>query len=310
MLTRSLGVAALAAVLSLVAMSAAAHAQDAPFKWNNELPPDKTPLLRHGLFASNSNKAAIGYYIYLPPGYDAAENADKRYPVIYYLHGGRPGNESRSVAMADIFDEAIRAGRVPPMIYVFVNGGAMSHYDYPPLNSHGETAFVKELIPHIDAAYRTIASRAGRGIEGFSQGGRGTARIMFLYPELFCSAAPMGGGQQYEKHIAEHDGVESEGIRFEPGNNTYDLARRYATRQAEYPLAILVAVGKQDPNYEPNLDWMRHLESLGIPFISHIAENAPHNPRLVYESLGDQAMLFHAKNFHLVPPAPAGGQPQ
>ena len=40
--------------------------------------------------------------------------------------------------------------------------------------------------------YRTIAERSGRGIEGFSQGGRGTVRYMFNHPELFCSAAPGG----------------------------------------------------------------------------------------------------------------------
>ena len=66
-------------------------------------------------------------------------------------------------------------------------------------------AFIKELIPHIDKTYRTIASRKGRAIEGFSQGGRGTARHMFKYPELFCSVAPMGGGHQHEKRISENN---------------------------------------------------------------------------------------------------------
>ncbi len=53
---------------------------------------------------------------------------------------------------------------------------------------------MKEVIPHIDKTYRTIGKREGRAIEGFSQGGRGTTRIMFKYPELFCSAAPGGQG--------------------------------------------------------------------------------------------------------------------
>jgi len=50
-----------------------------------------------------------------------------------------------------------------------------------------ETIFIKELIPHIDATYRTIAARHGRCIEGFSMGGRGATRLAMKYPELFCS---------------------------------------------------------------------------------------------------------------------------
>ena len=93
----------------------------------------------------------------------------------------------------------------------------MSHYDYK--KWLGETAFVKELIPHIDQTYRTIADRSGRGLEGFSQGGRGTARIMFRYPELFDSAAPMGGGHQHEKRISENNGRESKNLVFDPPDN-------------------------------------------------------------------------------------------
>ena len=41
----------------------------------------------------------------------------------------------------------------------------------------GCDVFIDELIPHIDATYRTVAERGGRGLEGFSQGGRGTVRL-------------------------------------------------------------------------------------------------------------------------------------
>lgn len=284
-------------VACLAASASPAAAQDAPFRWINRLPAEQTPLLKHGTFPSAKNDAEVGYYVYLPPGYDDGANAERRYPVVYYLHGGRPGGEQKSVRMAPLFDEAIRARRVPPMIYVFVNGGAMSHYDFPALKSYGETAFVRELIPHIDATYRTIASRDGRGLEGFSQGGRGTGRIMFKYPELFSSCAPMGGGHQHEKHAAENDGRETSGVQFEPGHNTYDLARQYAERQDAPPLKIFVAFGKRDFNYEANLDWMEHLKKLGIPFEHAVAGDAPHSAAECYKNLGDRVMLFHAANF-------------
>jgi len=291
-------------VTVFLAMSAVAQDQkkEAPFRWINKLPAERTPLLQHGTFRSESNQAEVGYYIYLPPGYEASsknENASQRFPVVYYLHGGRPGGEHKSIAMASFFDAAMKAGRVPPMIYVFVNGGEMSHYDFPSKKSYGETAFVKELIPHIDGKYRTIAKREGRGLEGFSQGGRGTARIMFKFPELFCSAAPMGGGHQHEKHASENEGRETGGTQFEPGNNSYDLARSYAKRRQDAPLKILIGFGKKDFNYEANLDWAKHLESLGIPCETAIAGDAPHSAAECYRNLGDRVMLFHASNFNL-----------
>jgi enterochelin esterase-like enzyme len=146
MIAMLLGILSLAASSRFVLPEARSQAVDAKstnlakFSWVNRLPESKTPLLRHGTFFSPSNGAEVGYYIYLPPGYESAELAARRYPVVYYLHGGRPGGEQLSINMVDRFHEAISSGRVPPMIYVFVNGGLVSHYDYPAKKSFGEAA--------------------------------------------------------------------------------------------------------------------------------------------------------------------------
>ncbi len=269
--------------------------KEASFKWVNPFPKGKYPGLSHGTFHSNANKADVGYCIYLPPGYGNASNKERRYPVVYWLHGGRPGGETKVISLTPYFDDAMKKGTVPPMIYVFPNGGAVSHYDYPKLKSLGETAFIKELIPHIDKTYRTIASREGRALEGFSQGGRGTARYMFKYPEMFCSAAPMGGGHQHEKRISENNGDEGM-YQFEPKNNTYDLAKKYAA-EAKSPLRIFVVVGDKDMNYQANLDWMAHLTSLKIPFEQRVISGVPHSTKLVYDKAGLDVMKFHAESF-------------
>jgi endo-1,4-beta-xylanase len=269
--------------------------KEVPFKWVNSFPKGKYPGLRHGTFHSPSNDVEIGYCIYLPPGYDAPENKDRRYSVVYWLHGGRPGGETKVISLTPYFDQAMKKGQVPPMIYVFPNGGIVSHYDYPKLKSLGETAFIKELIPHIDKTYRTIASREGRAVEGFSQGGRGTARYMFKYPELFCSAAPMGGGHQHERRISENNGDEGQ-YQFEPKNNTYDLPKKFAA-ESKLPLRILVVVGDKDMNYQANLDWMEHLRSLKIPFEHRVIQGVPHSTQLVYEKAGLEIMKFHVESF-------------
>ncbi|MEZ5393187.1 MAG: alpha/beta hydrolase-fold protein [Bryobacterales bacterium] len=283
-------------ILAVATLFAAALAAQTEFQWNNPLPANAPEGVEHATFYSKANKTTVGYNILLPPGYNAPENAQRRYPVIYYLHGGRPGGEQKSVGLAQVMGDAMRAGDVPPMIYVFVNGGKLSHYDHE--GSLGETAFVQELIPHVDKTYRTIAERNGRGVEGFSQGGRGTARYLFKHRDLFVSAAPMGGGHQYERLIDQNDGAESDSLRISPPwNNTWELARRYAADRDGLPVNILVVVGTKDQNYQPNLDWMAHLTDLGIPFERIIVPDTPHSAKEVYAKRGLDCMRFHAANF-------------
>ncbi|MCA8987995.1 MAG: 1,4-beta-xylanase [Planctomycetaceae bacterium] len=268
------------------------------FQWVNPIPAGQQhPRLKHATFRSPSLGTDVGYCIYLPAQYNEKKSAEKRFPVVYYLHGGRPGSETKSIGLVKLIDEHISSGEVEPMIYVFVNGGPVSHYNMPDRpDAQGEDVFVKELIPHIDATYRTIARREGRGIEGFSQGGRGTTRIMFKHPELFVSASPGGGGYATEKKISENDGYESENLRFAPGDNVWDLSRKYAKNQKP-PLNILVHVGTKCFNYENNLEFMASLEELKIPFERLIVADAPHSAKIIYEKQGLEIMTFHARNF-------------
>jgi len=143
----------------------------------------------------------VGYCIYLPPGYDT--NRSARYPVIYNLHGAG-GDETRGLLAAEVLDEGIRSQRWPEMILVFPNGGKTTLYkDSYDGKSLPETAFIKELIPHIDSSYRTIAARHGRCIEGFSMGGRGSTRLALKYPELFCSLFNQAGNVYHVSELFE-----------------------------------------------------------------------------------------------------------
>lgn len=268
-----------------------------PFRWVNPLnaKQKQLPGLRHATFTSPSMMIDVGYCIYLPSGYQ--KNPMQRYPVVYYLHGGRPGSETKSVALVPYIDRMIKAGKVPPMIYVFVNGGPVSHYNYPEKKqAMGEDVFIKELIPHIDRTYRTIADQSGRGLEGFSQGGRGTARILFKYPHLFCSAAAGGGGYATEKRISENNGEESKSLKFAPGYNTWDHARRYA-KKIDPKLNIMIFVGTKGFNYQNNLEYMAFLKELKIPFRQLIVADAPHSAKIIYDSKAEEITRFHADNF-------------
>ncbi len=266
------------------------------FHWVNELKL-KSPGVKHATFRSASMNLDVGYCIYLPPQYSVVKNVKKRFPVVYYLHGGRPGSETKSVRLAKSIHKQISSGDVLPMIYIFVNGGPVSHYNMPDReNAMGEDVFIKELIPHIDKTYRTIANRNGRAIEGFSQGGRGTTRIMFKHPGLFCSASPGGAGYATEKRISEDNGRENKNLIFTPGYNTWDLARKYA-KHPKPKLRILIHVGTKGFNYENNLEYMTFLESLKIPFQRLIVPDVPHSAARIYEKSGLTIMKFHEESF-------------
>lgn len=267
-----------------------------PFKWVNPIKGKAQKGIAHRVFKSPSMGIDVGYCLFLPPGYDSRVNAKSRYPVVYYLHGGRPGNETKSIKLANTIYEAMEKGQVGPAIYVFVNGGAVSHYNYPEKNSMGEDVFIYELIPHVDESYRTISERSGRGLEGFSQGGRGTTRIMFRHPELFISCAPGGAGHETEKRISEEGGRESATLVFAEGYNTYDTARVYA-KTRKPPLNILIFGGDEGFNYQNNLDYMGFLRELDIPYEHIVVPGVGHSATGIYEKKGLEIMRFHERNF-------------
>ncbi len=269
----------------------------APFAWVNPIPPkQQLPSLKHGTFTSPSLDVEVGYAILLPPSYSDSDSA-QRFPVVYYLHGGRPGSETKSIGLASKIVAAMKSKQVREMVYVFVNGGPVSHYNMPNEPAkQGADVFIKELIPHIDSTYRTIADRNHRGIEGFSQGGRGTMRLSLRYPELFCSAAAGGGGYETERIISESDGRESDSLVFAKGDNTWDLARQYA-KHGTPQVNWLIYVGTKCFNYENNLAYMKFLESLEIPHSKIIVPDATHSASEIYEAKCIEIMQFHANNF-------------
>jgi endo-1,4-beta-xylanase len=289
---------ALFCLLPLLAQ--AQKAKEAPFAWVSPLPAAATKklpaTLQHATFKSPSMGIDVGYYLYLPPGYETSE---EKYPVVYHLHGGRPGGEGKSVALANYIDAAIQKGTIKPTIYVFPNGGPISWYDMPEMkNALGESVFVNEVVPHIDATYRTWATREGRALEGYSQGGRGTTRIMFKHPHLFLSVAPGGSGYGNEKRVQENDGWESESLRFLPvGYNTWDLAKQYASLPEKPSLNILLWDGTECFNYESNLACSAHLKVLGIAHEFLAIPGVTHTATGSYEVSGDAIMRHHQKTF-------------
>jgi enterochelin esterase-like enzyme len=144
-------------------------------------------------------------FLYTPPDYDT--NPKGRYPVLYLQHGS--GEDETGWIFQGranfILDNLIAAGKAKPMIIVMDNGYASkagasrlptSAADldrpaprvggYPADTSGFEDVMVHDVIPMIDATYRTVADREHRAMAGLSMGGNQTCQLTLRHLDKFA----------------------------------------------------------------------------------------------------------------------------
>jgi endo-1,4-beta-xylanase len=243
----------------------------------------------------------VSYLIYLPPGYD--EQTD-RYPVIYWLHGMGGNQAGGAMMFVPQFEAAVREGASPPAIVVLVNGMVKSFYcDSSDGQRPVESVIVKDLIPHVDATYRTIANREGRLIEGYSMGGYGAAHLGFKYPELFGTVV-VDAGALLDPSLSN---IPKDGPMF--GVFGADNARRMAEHPRELARAnadklrgrtrIRIGCGSLDNLLPRNQDLHDVLDQLKIEHEYEVVPDVAHDSARYYRTLGTKAFGFHRKAFEL-----------
>ncbi|MDR0692075.1 MAG: esterase [Prevotellaceae bacterium] len=194
------------------------------------LPYDKTQNVPHGdirmkKYWSEMTQAWRMCYVYTPPGYD--KNTNQSYPVLYLQHGG--GEDETGWVfqgrMGDIIDNLIAGEKAVPMIVVMDRGYAVApgtapvRFDNPQVNAFlaGATALspaqtpppvmnmqrmfgmfpellVKEIVPMIDASFRTKPTRENRAMAGLSMGGMHTYQVVMNNQDKFASLGAFSGG--------------------------------------------------------------------------------------------------------------------
>ncbi|HNM25267.1 MAG TPA: alpha/beta hydrolase-fold protein [Saprospiraceae bacterium] len=148
--------------------------------------------------------------VYTPPGYDP--NGEKRYPVVYLLHG-LPLSDSTFISpeawagmneVADFrpegftawIDTLIAQQAIAPMILVMPETKTLygfCFYTNSVLQGNYEDYITQDLVGYIDANFKTISTRDGRAVIGHSQGGYGAMRMGLLHADVFSVVASHSG---------------------------------------------------------------------------------------------------------------------
>jgi enterochelin esterase-like enzyme len=268
------------------------------------LDPDKSePAGTHyHTFQSKLAGGQVSYLVYLPSTYES--EPAQRYASVYWLHGLN-GDQRAGVAFVEQLAAATRAGKAPAMIVVLVNGMRDSFYcDSKDGKWPIESVIVKELIPHIDQTYRTIARREMRAVEGYSMGGYGAAHLGFKYPELFGVVGIMAGALVTPSDtvvpavFAKMFGSDPAYVQ---ANNPFELVRKNA-EAIRGRTTVRVAVGDQDNLQVRDRAFHDLLGELKIEHEFEMVPGVAHNGALFYKTLGAGALAYYQKAIGARPP--------
>jgi enterochelin esterase family protein len=174
--------------------------------------PVETPIIRSAVLRGNplGDPAERRLAVYLPPGY---AHGRERYAVVYLLSGFAARgtmflNESAwDETIAERLDRLITSGAVQPLIVAMPDamtrlGG--SQYLNSSATGRYEDHVVEEVVPFVDATYRTHATRERRALVGKSSGGYGATVLAMRHPDVFGCAADHAGDKYFE-YCYKHD---------------------------------------------------------------------------------------------------------
>jgi enterochelin esterase family protein len=220
--------------------------------------------LRSKRYFSDVTKTWRRLFVYAPPGYDT--DTDERYPVLYLQHGG--GEDETGWADQGrtdvILDNLVAAGRARPMLVVIANGNLPREPGVTGIYSRaGMTGFTRELleniVPYIDANFRTHADAKHRALAGLSMGGGQSFFVGLANTDVFSAVGafstglfggirPPGGGEStpFDAEAAVP------GLLTEPGrfNDALDL--------------FYLSVGEQDPRLEATRNVVADFRARGL----------------------------------------------
>ncbi|MEO6719671.1 MAG: alpha/beta hydrolase-fold protein [Ferruginibacter sp.] len=162
------------------------------------------------LFNSASTSTSRRAFVYTPPGYN--KDTKTKYPVLYLQHGwGEDETAWSNQGHANlIMDNMIAEGKTKPFIIVMTYGmtndvkpGGMRNFKIDAF----QTVMVDELIPYVDANFRTMSDPSHRAMAGLSMGGMETKTITLNKPDVFAYYGLLSGGTYAPADITDKSKV-------------------------------------------------------------------------------------------------------
>jgi S-formylglutathione hydrolase FrmB len=224
--------------------------------------------IRHFSAALGVEKA---FNIYVPP---EASDPGRRFPALYLFRGHEDEwiNKNQDATrggtnVVDVYLDLRSQGLVEPMILVFpglTNATGAIHSAGINMRASGNVAslgtgrfedyLVEDLIPYVDANFPTIASKAGRGLDGFSLGGFVSMNLALRHPDLFATAGAFDG-----LYLLAKNGKPAKVAKTDPFYNhaifdaAFGLPRDVAFVSANNPLTAIADVA---PEAVQSIRWL------------------------------------------------------
>jgi len=224
-------------------------------------PAHASGIVERGLTApSRALGHPIHYNLYLPA---KSPPPGVRWPVLYLLHGGGPGEADWLDAggLAFTMDKAVASGALPPTVVVMPFAGDSWYVNNRDPGGAGamETALTRDLVDAIDAKLPTADCRQGRAVAGLSTGGYGALLFAFDHPSLYGAAISLSGsisppiGPQMKARLRRaerlYDGAFGRPFRFARFNamNLFPRVPLLGVGLKPKP-AVYLDAGDQDPS--------------------------------------------------------------
>jgi enterochelin esterase-like enzyme len=241
--------------------------------------------VRERWYFSRTTQAWRRIFVYTPPGYDTDREA--RYPVLYLQHGG--GEDERGWPnqgrVGFILDNLLAERKARPMLVVMEQGYARRPGEAPPaplrpaapgqnaprpdfsrMFGAFEEVMVKDLIPMIDATYRTIPDRDHRAMAGLSMGGMQSFQITLKHLDLFSHIGGFSGG-----------GGGFGGVPFDP-KTAHNGVMADADEFNKKVHLLWLGIGTAEPQrmYEGVKNYHQALEKAGIKHVYYESPGTSH----------------------------------
>lgn len=254
--------------------------------------------IKHEFYDIKKSKNFVkgSYLVYLPPSYDT--EPQKKFPVIYFLHGGG-GNIEDPIWAINNYDSAIKEEKLRELIIVAPKGTGRyidsinPKYPYPT-----ESIIIKDLIPFVEKKYRIINENKSRGLEGFSMGGYGVLRYGFKYPDFF--GVLLAGAPSVDRNLDEDYYFIGNEFNFDqdyfekigPWNSAKENAEKFNMNKNK----LRIIIGEDDGLLKTDYKYHKYLKELEIPHEYHLIPSAGHIYSETLSSYKDTAFEYWNEN--------------